>query len=82
MSRPLAERRAELVARSAEQRAAIIAAAEPLVHKADTADRLLSYVRRYPVPLAALGVAAVLFGSRKIFDIASRVLTVYALFRR
>ena len=82
MSRPLGERREALIARSTEQRAAIIAAAQPLVHKADTADRLLSYVRRYPVPLAALGVAAVVFGSRKIFDIASRALTIYALFRR
>jgi hypothetical protein len=33
MSRPLAERRQALVARSTEQRAAIIAAAEPLVQK-------------------------------------------------
>jgi hypothetical protein len=64
------------------QRAAIIAAAEPLVHKAATADRLLSHVRRYPVPLAALGIAVVLLGSRRLFDIASRAVTVYALFRR
>jgi hypothetical protein len=82
MSRPLRERREALIAQSAQQRAAIIAAAEPLMHKATIADRLLSHVRRYPIPLAALGVAIVLFGSRKLFDIASRALTVYALFRR
>lgn len=82
MSSRLAEHKLALVARSTAQRAALIAAAEPLVHKAATADRLLAYVRRYPVPLAALGVAIVLFGSRKLFDIASRALTVYALFRR
>jgi hypothetical protein len=82
MSRPLSERREALIARSMQQRAAIIAAAEPLVHKAASADRLLSYVRRYPLPLAALGVATVVFGSRKLFDIASRALTIYALFRR
>jgi|1186.fasta_scaffold157447_2 hypothetical protein len=82
MSRPLSERRQALLAQSAQQRAAIIAAAEPLVQKATSADRLLSHVRRYPIPLAALGVAIVLFGSRKLFDVASRALTVYALFRR
>jgi hypothetical protein len=82
MSRPLSERRQALLAQSARQRAAIIAAAEPLVQKAASADRLLSHVRRYPIPLAALGVAIVLFGSRKLFDIASRAVTVYALFRR
>lgn len=82
MSGPLTERRKELVARSARERAALIAAAGPLVDKAATADRLLSYVRRYPVPLAAVGIGVVLLGSRKLLDIASRVLTVYALFRR
>jgi len=82
MSGPLTERRQELVARSGEQRAAIVAAAEPLLRTAGATDRLLSRVRRYPVPLAALGVAVVLFGSRKLFDVASRALTVYALFRR
>lgn len=82
MSRPLGERRQALVARSTEQRAAIIAAAGPLLHSTVTADRLLGYVRRYPVPVAALGVAIAVLGSRKLFDIATRVLTVYALFRR
>jgi hypothetical protein len=82
MSGPLTERRLDLVARSSQERAALIAAASPLIHKAATADRLLSHVRRYPLPLAALGVAVIVFGSRRLFDVASRALTVYALFRR
>ena len=78
----LAARRQELIARSAAERAAIIAAAQPLVHAAGVADRLVSRVRRYPVAVAVVAGAVVFFGSRKLFDIATRAVTLYALFRR
>jgi len=78
----LAQRREELVARSTAQRAALISHAEPLVRKAAAADRILGKLRQYPV-VTAVGVGAVvLLGTRRIFDLATRILTIYALFRR
>lgn len=78
----LAQRREELVARSAAQRAAISAHAEPLVRKAAALDRIVSKVREYPV-VTALGVGAVgLLGTRRIFEFVTKLLTLYALFRR
>jgi hypothetical protein len=62
----LAVEREALVARSAMQRNAIIAGIEPLLRQAATLDRVVGLVR----------------GSRKIFDIATRLLTVYMLVRR
>jgi len=50
--------------------------------KAAALDRIVSKVRDYPV-VTALGVGAVaLLGTRRIFEIATKVLTLYALFRR
>jgi hypothetical protein len=78
----LVRRREELVLRSSSQRMALAVCAEPLVHKAAALDRVLSYVRRNPA-IAALAVGAfALIGPRKIFDMATRAITVYALFRR
>jgi len=78
----LAQRRQELVERSAAQRTALLAAAEPIVRKAMVVDRVLAYVRRYPA-IASLAVGAVaLIGPRKIFDIGARAITLYTLFRR
>jgi hypothetical protein len=80
--RGLAQRRLELVQRSAAQRAALLVSAEPLVRKAETLDRVVAYVRRNPV-VSALAVGAVaLVGPRKIFDLAARAVTLYMLFRR
>jgi hypothetical protein len=71
----------QLVRRSAEQRAALIAAAQPIVHKAVVVDRVVAEVRRYPV-LSSLVVGAIaLLGPRKILDWGTRALTLYALFR-
>jgi hypothetical protein len=78
----LPERRRDLVERSAAQRAAIVVTAEPLMRAAGTADRVVSRVRRYPIPVAALAGAVLLFGGRRLFDLASRAITLYALFRR
>jgi hypothetical protein len=44
-------RRRELVARSAEQRAALIAAAAPIVRVASSLDGVISLVRRLPLLL-------------------------------
>jgi hypothetical protein len=77
----LAERRQELVERSAAQRAALAALAEPMLRRTATIDRIASSLRRYPVA-AALGVGAlVLIGPRKLFDLGTRALTLYILFR-
>jgi hypothetical protein len=78
----LAERRQELVERSSAQRAAIIANAEPLVRAGALADRLLSRVRRHPIAVTVGLGAVVLLGSRRLFDLATRALTLYALFKR
>ena len=78
----LAERRRELIERSAAQRAAIVANAEPLVRAAGAADRMVSHVRRHPIAVAVGVGVVVLLGSRRLFDLATRVLTIYALFRR
>jgi hypothetical protein len=78
----LARRREELVGRSTTQRAALVATAAPLLRKAEALDRTVQRVRRYPV-VTALGAAAVMMlGSRKIFEIAARAFTLYALLRR
>jgi len=78
----LAERREELVARSAAQRAALVSDAEPLIRNAATADRILTKLRRYPVMIGVAAAGVALLGSRRIFDLASRALTLYALLRR
>jgi YqjK-like protein len=71
-----------LVERSTAQRSALIAAARPVVEKAVAVDRVVAYVRRYPV-LTSVAVGAVaLAGPRKIFDLGTRVLTFYALLKR
>lgn len=66
MSPSLVERRRALVARSQAERAAILAAAEPLVRKAAAADQLYSCA----------------LGARKLVGLAVRALAIYALFRR
>jgi hypothetical protein len=78
----LAQRREELVERSAAQRAALIANVEPLLSKAAAADRILTRMRRYPVAIGVAAAGVALLGSRRIFDLASRALTLYALLRR
>jgi hypothetical protein len=74
--------RAELVELSARQREALVAAAGPLLRKAGAVDRVVAYVRENPALSATLVGAVALLGPRKLFDMAARALTVYALFRR
>lgn len=78
----LAQRRRELVGRSTAQRAGIVTNAEPLLRKAEALDRMVSRVRRYPLATAAVAGAVVFLGSRRIFELATRALTIYALFKR
>jgi hypothetical protein len=78
----LAQRRQELVERSSAQRAALLAAAQPIARKAAAVDRAVAYVRQYPV-LASLAVVAVaLIGPRKLFDLGARAIALYALLKR
>ena len=74
--------REELVARSTAQRLALIASAQPLLRAAGAADAIVSKVRRYPVAVAVVAGAVVFLGSRRLFDLAARAVTLYALFRR
>ena len=78
----LARRRERLVAHSTAQRAQLVASFEPIGRAAATLDRIVGPIRRHPViaTLAVTGVA--LLGSRKIFDLASRAVTIYMLLRR
>ena len=78
----LAERRQELVERSTTQRAALVANARPLISKAAAADRIVGMLRRYPVVTAALVGAVALIGPRRLFDYATRAVTLYMLLKR
>lgn len=80
--RVLALRRQELVARSASQRSALVAGMEPLLGKAAALDRIASGVRRHSAIVAIVAGAVTLFGSGKLLQVASRLLTVYTLLRR
>ena len=78
----LAVRREALVVQSAAQRTALIESSAPLLRGSATLDRILGPIRRHPI-LAALAVGGVaLLGSRKIFDLATRAVTIYMLVRR
>jgi hypothetical protein len=69
----------ELVERSTAQRAALLADAEPIVRKAAEVDRVLTYVRRYPVFTSVAVGAVALLGPRRIWDIGARAITLYML---
>ena len=78
----LAQRRRALIERSAAQRASILEGAAPLASKAASLDRVIDYVRRYPVAAAAAAGAIALVGPRRLFDLGTRALTLYMLLRR
>lgn len=80
--RSLALERQELVARSATQRSGLVANWETIVGKTAAADRILSTVRRHPVAVGAAVAGVVLLGSRRLFDVSERLLTLYLLLRR
>lgn len=78
----LEQRRNDLVERSAAQRRALIATVEPIARKAVAVDRVVAYVRTYPVAASLVVGAVALIGPRKVFELGTRALTLYALFRR
>ena len=71
----------ELVRRSSEQRAALLAAAAPIVDKARSVDRVVSYIRRYPVLTSVVVGAIALAGPRRILGLGARALTLYSLLK-
>jgi len=78
----LAHRRDELVARSAAQRAALIAGLTPLAEKAAVLDRIFGTLRRYSVVAGIVGGVVALAGSRRLLELGSRLLSLYLLVRR
>lgn len=72
----------ELIERSAAQRAAIIASAQPLLQALEKPDRIVGFVRRYPGAIAIAALALALLGPRKLLATGARLLTVYTLFRQ
>ena len=78
----LEARRLELVQRSAAQRAALIADAEPIVRKVAALDRIVARVRSYPVLTALAAGAFALVGPRRLYDLGMRAIALYSLFRR
>ena len=75
-------RRRELVERSAAQRAALITNLVPLAQKVATVDRAVASVKRYPVVTALIAGAVTLFGSKKLFSLLARGITLYTLLRK
>jgi YqjK-like protein len=71
----------QLVRRSTEQRATLLAEAAPLVRRARSVDRVVSYVWRYPVLTSVVVGAIALAGPRRVLDFGARALTLYTLLR-
>lgn len=78
----LAQRREELVARSSVQRSALVAAAAPIARRAATADRALAYVRAHPLLSVVVVGAVALLGPRKLLELGTRAVALYALIKR
>ena len=74
--------RQQLIERSSAQRAAIIAAAQPLLRAAATPDRIIGYVRRYPAGIAIAAAAIAVLGPRRLLAAGTRLLTLYTLVRQ
>ena len=75
-------RRRELVLRSGVQRDALMAHLVPIAEKVAKVDRVIASVKRYPMITAAIAGAVTLFGSKKIFSLFARGVTLYTLLRK
>jgi hypothetical protein len=75
-------RRRELVLRSAAQRDALVVHFVPIAEKVAKVDRVIASVKRYPMITAAVAGAVTLFGSKKIFSLFARGVTLYTLLRK
>ena len=86
LTRALARKREALVARSREQRADLVYAAQPTVHGLGMVDRAAAFVRGRPVTVALAVAALVAFGPRKVVIWGLRVVPIVspllALLRR
>jgi hypothetical protein len=69
----------ELIERSTAQRAALLAALHPIGQKAAAVDRVVSYVRAYPILSSMVVGAVALLGPRKILELGTRAAALYAL---
>jgi hypothetical protein len=78
----LQRRRAELVERSAALRAALLEDAAPILHKAATADRIVTALRNHPVVGAVAVGAVALAGARSLLPWLTRALALFALLKR
>jgi len=78
----LAERRRELVERSAAQRAALGAELAPMARKVAAVDRGVASVRRHPLLAVALAGGVAILGSRRLFGLLAHALTLYTLLRK
>jgi hypothetical protein len=75
-------RRRELVLRSAAQRDALMAHLVPLAEKVAKVDRVIASVKRYPLITAAIAGGVTLLGSKKIFSLFARGVTLYTLLKK
>lgn len=82
LTRALASKREALLARSREQRADLIFAAQPLARSITLADRVSSVLRARPLAIAAAAAAFVAFGPRKLVLWGLRFAPLLSLFRR
>ena len=77
----LRERRVELVARSALERANLAATISPLHGKLHTADRIATSLRSHPVAAAIAAAGMFLFDGRALLRWGMRVAVLYPLLR-
>lgn len=86
LTRALARKRQALVARSREQRADALLAAQPTVHGLGALDRAAAFVRGRPFTVALAVAALVAFGPRKVVMWSLRAMPIVspilALLRR
>jgi hypothetical protein len=82
LTRALAKKRHALVARSREQRADLLFAAQPVARGLALADRVSAFARARPLAIALAAAALVAFGPRKLVTWGLRVLPVLSLLRR
>jgi hypothetical protein len=78
----LRRRRAELVERSTQLRAALLQEAMPILQKAATVDRIVGGLRKHPVVTAVAVGAVALAGARGLLPWLTRALALFALLKR
>jgi hypothetical protein len=82
LTRALAKRRHTLTALSREQRAGLVAAAQPTARGLAALDRVLAVVRARPFVIALATAAFVILGPRRLLPWVLRVAPFVAFLRR